>query len=189
VRQRLNEQRERRRERLLGRQLHLIGSELAAHLRAGRSLSQAVADVAPELPSPAREALGQADAAIRVGTPPADALAAMGGGEDSTLLAAAVSVQARSGGDLSALLDDLSDALQERESQRRAAEVATAQARATARMVAGMPAFGLGALWLVDRSALVTLLSSPLGWGSLALSACLTTAAMLLIARVAAVDP
>lgn len=188
MRKRLTALRERRRQRLLGRQLHLVASELAAHLRAGRSLSQAVADVAPELPSPAREALGQAHTAMQLGTPPADALSAMDGGEDAMLLAAAVSVQARSGGDLSALLDDLSSALQERESQRRAAEVATAQARATARMVAGMPAFGLAALWLLDRNALVALLSSPLGWGALTLSACLTGAALLLIGRLAAVD-
>jgi len=179
----------RREERQLGRQLHLVAAEIAAHLRAGRSLSQAIADVAPELPPPAREAVGQADAAIRLGTPPADALAAMGGGEDATLLAAAVSVQARSGGDLALLLDDLSAALQERESQRRAAEVATAQARATARMVPGMPAFGLGALWLVDRSALLGLVSSPIGWGALLLSGCLTAAALLVIGRLASVDP
>lgn len=189
MRQRLTAFRARRQERLLSRQLHLVASELAAHLRAGRSLSQAVADVAPELPSPAREALGQADVAIQLGTPPADALAAMGGGDDATLLAAAVSVQARSGGDLSALLDDLSAALQERESQRRAAEVATAQARATARMVAAMPAFGLGALWLLDRSALVALLSSPLGWGALVISAILTGVGLLVIGRLAAVEP
>jgi tight adherence protein B len=188
MRQRLKALAAGRQERVLARQLHVVASELAAHLRAGRSLSQAVADVVPELPSPAREALGQVDAAIRLGTPPPDALAAMGGGDDGALLAAAVSVQARAGGDLSALLDDLSFALQERESQRRAVEVATAQARATARMVAGMPAFGLGALWLFDRGTLLALVSSPLGWGAIVLSGCLSATGLLLISRLAAVD-
>ena len=124
--------------------------ELAAHLRAGRTLAQAVADVAEDMPQPIRGSLSGAAQAIALGTTPAAALGGLGG-EDATLLGAAVAVQSRAGGDLASLLDDLADALLEREAQRRMADVATAQARTTARIVAGMPAAALGALWLIDR--------------------------------------
>jgi tight adherence protein B len=175
-----------RRERAASRQLHLAVGELAAHLRAGRTLAQAVADVADDMPHPIRGSLTGAAQAIALGTPPAAALGALGG-EDATLLGAAISVQSRAGGDLASLLDDLADALVEREAQRRLADVATAQARATARMVAGMPPAALVALWLIDRPAALLLVKSPLGWCAIAASAALTLAGFLVIRRLAAV--
>ena len=173
-----------RRERAAGRQLHLALGELAAHLRAGRTLAQAVADVADDMPQPIRDSLTGAAQAIALGTPPAVALAALGG-EDAVLLGAAVAVQSRAGGDLASLLDDLADALVEREAQRRLADVATAQARTTARMVAGMPAAAMCALWLIDRRAAMLLVESPLGWFAIAASAGLTVAGFLVIRRLA----
>lgn len=176
----------RRRERAAGRQLHLALGELAAHLRAGRTLAQAVADVAEDMPQPIRRSLSGAAQAIALGTTPAAALGGLGG-EDATLLGAAVAVQSRAGGDLASLLDDLADALLEREAQRRMADVATAQARTTARIVAGMPAAALGALWLIDRPAALLLVRSPLGWCAIAASGLLTLCGFLVIRRLAAV--
>jgi tight adherence protein B len=173
-----------RRQRAVGRQLHLALGELAAHLRAGRTLAQAVADVADDMPQPIRGSLAGAAQAIALGTPPAVAVAALGG-EDAALLGAAVAVQSRAGGDLASLLDDLADALVERESERRLADVATAQARTTARMVAWMPAAALGALWLIDRPAAMLLVQSPLGWCAIAASGALTLAGFLVIRRLA----
>jgi tight adherence protein B len=167
--------RDRRRRRLAGRQLHLVLGELAAHLRAGRALSQAIADVASDMPDPIRTALAGVVGSVALGTSPGVALSGLGLGEDATLLAAAITVQSRTGGDLAMLLDDLADVLVERE------------ARATARMVAGMPAAAVLLLWLIDRDAVRLLLSSPIGWGALVVSAALTLAGFLLIRRLARV--
>ncbi len=139
-----------RRERAVAGQMHLVAAELAAHVRAGRTLAQAIGDVAEDMPEPARSELAVAAAAIRLGMPPTEALARLRGGTDASVLASAVAVQLRVGGDLATLLDGLAEALVERDAQRRAAEVATAQARATARMVAAMP-LGVGAGSGVDR--------------------------------------
>ena len=65
------------------------------------------------------------------------------------------------------LLDRMADVLRAREELRRAAAVATAQARATGRMVTAMPAFGLAALWLPDRPGFGLVVGSPLGWVAL----------------------
>lgn len=178
-----------RRRRMLAGQMHLVAAELAAHVRAGRTLSQAVGDVADELPEPAAGALREVDAALVLGMPPAEAFALLGGGEDSAALVAAVAMQLRVGGDLAALLDSMAEALIERDALRRGAEVATAQARATARMVASMPPAAVAALWLIDRTALLALIESPIGLAALAGSAFLNAAGLILINRIAAVAP
>jgi tight adherence protein B len=182
----LNGWRERRRRRSSARQLHLALGELSAHVRAGRSLAQAVAEVAGDMPEPIRGSMREAAEAIAVGTSPGEALGALAGDGDGALLAAAIAVQARAGGDLAALLDDLADALVEREAQRRLAAGITAQARATARTVACMPLAALAGLWLLDGGALQGLLAAPLGWAALALSGGMTLAGVLMIRRIAA---
>lgn len=178
-----------RRERAVAGQMHLVAAELAAHVRAGRTLAQAIVDVAEDVPEPARSQLTVAAAAIRLGMSPTEALAGLRGGPDASVLASAVAVQLRVGGDLATLLDGLAEALVERDAQRRAAEVATAQARATARMVAAMPLVSVLGLALIDSSALAALLASPLGLASLVASGAVTAAGLAVIGRLAAVAP
>ena len=132
-------------------------------------------------------AAAAADAAL--GTPAADALAALGQGRDVAYLAAAVRLHTRSGGDLALLLERTAELLHERAAQRRAAEVATAQARATGRIVTAMPALGVAALYVADRSGFGLLVRSPLGWLALLVSAGLAALGHLLIVRISAVDP
>jgi tight adherence protein B len=180
---------ERRDARLREAQLPVAVSVLAAYVRAGRSLRQAVADAAGDVPEPAARALREAAASIAVGAAPADALSALGDGADVAHLRAVVEMQARTGGDLVLLLDRMADVLRSREELRRAAAVATAQARATGRMVTAMPAFGIGALWLLDRPGFGLVAGSPLGWAAILGSAGLAAAGHMLIRRIAAVEP
>jgi tight adherence protein B len=176
------------RERAVAAQIHVLAAELAAHVRAGRTLAQAIGDICDELPEPAAGAARRVAAAVALGVPAGDAMARLGGGSDGAVLAAAVQVQLRLGGDLAALLDGLAAALLDHADARRAAEVATAQARATARTVAALPAGGGALLALVDRPALVALIGSPLGLASLACSALLCAGGLALIRRLAAVE-
>ncbi len=175
-----------RRHRAVSAQMHLVPAELAAHVRAGRTLAQALADVADDLPEPVSGAVRAADAAVRLGGAPADALALVDG-EGGDILAAAVAAQLRAGGDLAALLDGLAETLVEREVQRRAAAALTAQARATARMVSGMPAVAVLALALLDRDAFSALVASPIGLAALAGSAAMSLCGLWLVRRLAAV--
>jgi len=179
----------RREARLLRAQLPLVVSVLGAYVRAGRSLRHAVADAAGDAPDPSGRALRDAAAAIALGAPPAEALRALGDDHDVRHLVAVVEMQARVGGDLALLLDHIAGVLRAREDLRRAAAVATTQARATGRMVSLMPAFGLAALWLLDRPGFGLVVRSPLGWAALLASASLAGLGHVLIARIAAVDP
>jgi tight adherence protein B len=176
-----------RRERVVASQIHLLAVELAAHVRAGRTLAQSIGDVADDLPEPIRASVSEVRAAVELGMPPADALSRLRGGDDAAVLASAVSVQLRVGGDLATLLEGLGEALVERDAQRRAAQVATAQARATARMVASMPPFALAGLALVDSAAFSALLHSPIGLAAVLTSAALTAAGLLAISKLASV--
>jgi tight adherence protein B len=167
----------------------LVAQVLAAHLRAGRSLAQAVEESAEHLPEPARAGMERAARAVVLGVPPADAVRDVGDHPDLRLLAAALAMQARYGGELPVLLEDMSEVLHERAALERSARVATAQARATGRIVSGMPVLGVLALWVVDRPAAELLVGSWAGWLAMAMSAGLTAAGQVLIGRIARVDP
>ena len=177
----------RRRRRALDRQLPLAAEVIAAHVRAGRSLTQAIAAAAEDLPEPTRALVRVAAAELALGAAPADALGRLGGSADVRLMAEAVRLQGHAGGDMAELLDGIARLLHARAAERRAAEVATAQARYTGRLVTLMPAFGLAALWVVDRPGLHLLAATWAGRAALVLSALLAAAGHALIGRIAAV--
>jgi pilus assembly protein TadC len=81
-------------ERLLD-DLPLLLDLLAACLAGGASLPAAAAAVADALPGPAGRRLSRVCAALAVGTPAADAWAALGGGSDADPLAPAARALAR----------------------------------------------------------------------------------------------
>jgi tight adherence protein B len=170
-------------------QLPIVVEILAAHVRAGRSLRQALADAAADLPEPAATRVAAAAADAALGTPADEALAALGTSADVAYLAAAVRLHLRAGGDLALLLERTAELLHERAAQRRAAEVATAQARATGRIVSAMPLLGVASLYLADRPGFDLLVRSPLGWAALGVSAAMAAAGHALIRRLSEVDP
>jgi len=149
----------------------------------------ATPDAAPDLPEPAAARVEAAAAAAALGTPADEALAALGASTDVAYLAAAVRLHTRAGGDLALLLERTAELLHERAAQRRAAEVATAQARATGRIVSGMPLLGVVSLYVADRPGFDLLVRSPLGWAALAISAAMAAAGHALIRRLSEVDP
>jgi tight adherence protein B len=177
-----------RRRRALSEQLPSAVAVLAAHVEAGRSLAQAIGACDADLPEPIDAAMRRAGDRVALGAAPADALADLADGEDADLVVAAIALQHRAGGNLARLLDGLAEAIIRREEGRRAAAVATAQARATGAMVTALPALGLLALRAADPAAFALLLSSPLGWAALTASAALALAGHLLIRRLATVD-
>ena len=189
VARRLSSRARTRRERKIEDQLHVVVAELAGQLRAGRSIGQAIESASADLPAPACDALHLAASRIALGVPPWEALEVLGGSPDVRLVAAVVEVQASAGGDLVELLSGLAEVLVERRGLRRMAAVATAQASTTGHIVTAMPALGLVALWVVDRTAVTELLSSPFGWAALALSGGMAAMGNLMIRRLAAVEP
>jgi tight adherence protein B len=124
---------------------------LAAALGAGRPVRAAVAEAAQGLDGPAGVELRRTAGALAAGEPTEaafDALRRRAGSRAWDTLVAAVLLQRDAGGDLPGLLRDLAASLEAADRAERDARAATAQARFTAQLVAGLPviAIALGEL-------------------------------------------
>jgi tight adherence protein B len=157
---------------------------LAAELAAGRTLERALASAGRSGPAELGEALRGAGEGLARGVPLERALtSALPRDPACRLLAAALALHRRSGGDLPALCRDLARTLDER--QRVEAETAalTAQARLSARVVPLLPPASLLALSALDPAALRLLLGTPAGLLLLGLAGALNLGGALAVRR------
>jgi tight adherence protein B len=133
---------------------------LADALAGGHSVRGAIGEAGRGLPGAAGEELRSAARALAVGDRTEGVLErlrtnAHSGAWDA--IVAAIAMQRSSGGDLARLLRDLAVAIDERARSEADARAATAQARMTAWIVAGLPAGAAAIAQLADPSALSTL--------------------------------
>ncbi|HVL95204.1 MAG TPA: type II secretion system F family protein [Solirubrobacteraceae bacterium] len=138
---------------------------LAASLAAGRSVRSAVAEAAAGLEGPVAHELRHAAAALAAGEPTDAALEALRRRAASPpwdALISGVLLQRDAGGDLAALLRDLAASLDAAERSERDALAATAQARFTAWLVAGLPALAAGLAELASPGFVAGLAGDPL---------------------------
>jgi tight adherence protein B len=143
----------------------LLAAELRAGLPAGRTLMHA---------SQAWPVLEPAAAASRLGGDVPAALrrlARVPGAESLTAVAAAWQIAERSGAGLAAVLDRIGEALRADEAVRREVTASLAPPRATARMLAVLPLFGLLLGVGLGGDPVAFLLGSTLGVGCLSLGA------------------
>ncbi|MGY1724570.1 type II secretion system F family protein [Blastococcus sp. SYSU DS0533] len=116
---------------------------VAAELRAGRTLAEAVRTAAADCPDPACGA-----ALVRAARAPVPEVAGRPVGDDGTpaalaRLSAAVALGTRTGCSLAAVVTAVEDDLRARLRRRRELLVATAGPRASVRLLAGLPVLGL----------------------------------------------
>ncbi len=126
-------------------QLPIVAQQLSGAIGAGLSLRQAIVRAAADAPEPAASELRVLATDLELGARIEDALEATAARlPDPGLrtLVIAVLVQRVVGGNLSQALADLSRRLEERTALEREARSATAQARMSAWLVAGLPAAG-----------------------------------------------
>jgi len=145
---------------------------LAAELRAGRDPADALAAAAEVAAGPSQRSLRAAATAARLGGDVAGALCDESGSEVAHVLralAACWTVCARSGSGLAAAVERLEEGLRGEHAQRRAVDAELAGPRATAALLAVLPAFGLALAAGLGADPLHVLLETPLGLGCLAL--------------------
>lgn len=168
----------RNRERVVG-----LCELLAGELRAGRAPSVALAAAAREWPS--------VDAVRRADTLGADtvaawrALASLPGADALGLVAAAWQVSARTGAGLADALTRVARLVRATEATRRVVASELASARATARLMAGLPLVALLLGGTTGGNPLHFLLVTPLGLGCLAGGLAFGAAGLLWIERIA----
>ncbi|MBM3634199.1 MAG: hypothetical protein FJW99_02765 [Actinobacteria bacterium] len=183
---------DRRHLRRVGEAMPSVAQMLASAVAAGLSLRQAIVRAARDTPDPLGAELRRASGEMELGARVDDALAGLAHrlpDPDLGLLVTAILVQRRTGGDLARALRDMAARLEERGRLARELRGATAQARATAWMVAALPVLGAAlaeaaAPGLISRTA-----STPTGAIVLLASVLLQVAGILIIRRIAAVRP
>jgi len=165
----------------------MLGSAVAA----GLSLRQAIVRAARETPDPLGVHLRAVSTELDLGARVDDALRRLHErlpDADLGLLVTAILVQRRTGGDLARALRDMSSRLEERRRLAREVRGATAQARATAWMVAALPLLGAALAESASPGLIARSLGHGVGLAILIVSVALQAAGVLIIRRIAAVD-
>jgi tight adherence protein B len=183
--------RRRRRYRIaVERSLPEVATAVADSLSAGRSLRASLGAATGYLDGPPAAELARLGAALELGAPTAEAVAAWRGrmrSERVDAFAAALLSQRLAGGDLAGLLRRFAAGAAERDRVAEDARSATAQARFTGLLVVAMPSGGAVFAELIEPGFIAKLLRSPASAVMLALSAALQVAGFLAIGRIARV--
>ncbi len=183
---------DRRRLRRVADAVPSVAQMLASAVAAGLSLRQALVRAACDTPPPLGVELRRVSAEMDLGARVDDALNGMAvrlPDPDLGLLVTAILVQRRTGGDLARALRDMSARLEERGRLARELRGATAQARATAWMVAALPVLGAALAEAAAPGLIARTVGTPVGATVVVASVALQAAGILMISRIAAVRP
>ena len=173
-----------RRSDLVEQQLLDLVVSLAATLRAGRSLEQAIASAGDEIAPPVGPSIRAISDRIALGTT-LDASIAMWADEvatpESRLIAGVLGLQRRTGGALAGPLDELAATLRARRSAARELRSLTAQARLSAAILGLLPIGFFLFLSTVSRRDIESAISTTAGGAAVALGVLLQGGAFLWI--------
>lgn len=125
-------------------QLELALRLVASGVRIGLGLRQALTIVIEEMPDPARyeymRVVGQTNIGVSV-YDALDNLAKRMPGNETLMMARAIRIQSQTGGDLGKILEHLAETIKERRRIQRKIQALTAEGRASAGILAGLPPF------------------------------------------------
>jgi len=163
-----------------------VVAAVAAALRAGLSLPQALSYAAEEAEGPIRPRLEETVGRVRYGEPLDVALSrwAAGGGEDDRLVCAALLMHRRTGGDLPTVLDRIAATLRERAAARAELRSLTAQARLSGAVLGLLPVGFFLFLALTSPGDVAAALRSPGGRAAIAAGLALQAVAFAWIRRI-----
>jgi len=159
-------------------------TSLSAAVRSGASLPQALRYAAVEADTPVREGLERLVADLDVGVPIEQALElwrVASPGPDTDLVVGALELHRRSGGELPAVLDQVTTSIRERVSVAREVRSLTAQARLSAWILGLLPVGFFAFLWLTARENVQGALATSIGIACLAVGLLLEGGAVLWI--------
>jgi tight adherence protein B len=163
--------RSRGRDRRIDAQLPDVMRALAAAVRAGRSLPQALEAARDEAREPMRALLAHAVGRLSVGAPLSEALDAFSnecGTHDAALVVETLKIGRAAGGNLPLILDVAVESLSERDRIARDRRATSAQAKMSALVVGLMPIAFFAIVGSGARDQVHVLFGDPIGWALLA---------------------
>jgi tight adherence protein B len=182
---------QRRRAKLFGEQLTGMLQLLSNSLKTGYSIDRALETVAAKSQPPVSTEFERVTTEITLGTPVEDALSSMLlriNSPDLEFIVTAILLHIRVGGNLAEVLDNISDTLRDRLQTKRDMSVLTAQSRASASIITGLPILLALGLYLLVPGYYAPMTSSWLGYAMLGFAAFMVLIGNLLIQRMTALD-
>lgn len=164
---------------------------IASSLRAGYGVVHGFDMVARENGGPCGEEFGQVLQEVTLGAELDAALARINDrvdSEDARLLATAVAVQHRTGGNLIDVLTQMAHVLRERQRLRREVHVITTAPRVSGYVVSLLPVLLMIGMYFLSRYYVEMLFDEPIGRVALVVSAILVTIGLTLNRRIASVE-
>lgn len=156
-------------------------------LRAGNSLTQAMAVVGQQMPAPISTAFAHTLQDINYGLPVDSALDRLQesfGGIDMALVTSAILVQRETGGNLAEILSNLHQTIRDRQTVQGEMRALTAQGRMSGWVLSLLPAGIAGLFFLLNRGYILTLFTDPRGQLLVGGAVCLTIIGMLAIRKI-----
>jgi tight adherence protein B len=183
--------RTRRRLRAIDRQLVEGLTHVSNAIRAGFAMLQAFDAAAQRLQPPLSEEFGRLVADVRLGASLEDALASMGnriGSHDLDLVITAILIQRSTGGNLSELLDKVSETIRERDRIRGEIRTLTAQQRFAGLVLSVWPVFLALVFFLLAPDLMSNLWTETVGIILLIVAATLQVLSFLTIRRITSIE-
>ena len=179
--------RARRRVRAFEEQLPDILIALAASLRAGHSLRQAIQASVAEGGNPAKKEFGRVLAEASLGRPMEEALADMArrlDSDDFHYVVTAIAVQRQVGGALAGLFDMVADTVRSRQQFKRKVRSLTAMGRLSALILIGLPFLVAAALTALNPEYMSPLYDSEAGHTLIVIGVVMMVIGSLLLRRI-----
>lgn len=160
-------------------------------LKSGYSFLQAIDTAARELPPPVSVEFQQILREINLGVNTEKALEGLTKrvqSRDLELIIMAVLIQRQIGGNLSEILDNISETIRSRIKIKGEIKILTAQGRISGLIISLLPVALMVILYLINPSYILTLFSHPLGWGMLILAVFMQAIGIYLIRRITRIE-
>lgn len=167
----------------LGDSLMIVGN----CLRSGFSVRQAVERIATDMPDPIAQEFSLAVSEMNYGADLEVVLAAMAvrmKNKDLELLTSAIRIQQRVGGNLSEIIDNVSEAIKDRIRIRRMLRTLTAQGRASGVILGCLPIVGLIGMTLLDPEYTGVLFTTSFGILALTIAGIMEGVGFLIIWKI-----
>jgi tight adherence protein B len=172
-------------------QLEMALRLIASGVRIGLSLRQALAMVIEEMPNPARHEYMRVIGETNIGVSVYDALdhlARRMPGNETLMMARAIRIQSQTGGDLAKILEHLAGTIKERRRIQRKIRALTAEGRATAGILTGLPPFLACFISLTQQQMGHSLLFTNPGHIALGIVAVLESGGLIWLAKLLKVE-
>lgn len=160
-------------------------------LRSGLSFQQAMESIAKEMPDPISKEFGRVLREVRFGSTVDDALNALCrriNNSDLELMVSAILIQRQVGGNLSEILDNISETILGRIKIRNEIRVLTATGRASGVIIGMLPIAVSLVLMLINPTYLEPMFSTPIGIGLLCLCVVMESTGFWLVTRIAKIE-